>query len=703
MSSTVLQMDEAERLAVLNELGIFNSEPEPAFDDITQLAATLCQAQISFVILVGADRIIIKSRFGINDALAEAPRAGSFCDHTIRSTELFEIPNALADERFCQHPQVTGDPELRFYAGVPLITQEGFALGTLCILDRKPRKLIPTQIQQLKILARQVITHLELRKSVRQLEASNKTLEESLAFQKAIFESMSIAVFVIDGNSNFTFCNKGAEKLLGYSAKELIGTSAASYGFITSETLEARRKQIRQKYNLPDDAEVKPFTMEVSREGFLEDTFSVMRSDGTVVPVEASLTGIIKSDGNPLGFLGVAKDISLRKKTEEQLKQSLAEISDLYNNAPCGYASLNKDGIFIRGNDTFLNWLGYTREEFIGKIKAADLFRKEDVVNFYKRFARLKRQGFMNDEIELIRQDGTVLPLLLSAVVEYDQHGNFRHTRSVLIDITERRTTEKLRDELYAAIEKANAQLEEVVQKRTTELRETIGSLVVQIQERDRAEKLLRQLSHRLVSVQEEERGHIARELHDEIGQYLTALKLQLEMIWHTVPEAHSGQFIEAQKLINELIVKTRQISLNLRPTLLDDLGLLPALEAYVRRYQTNTGIKINLVHTGIQDQRFSPQLELTVFRIIQEALTNIARYAKVTMADVRLWVDKDYLNIEVQDEGDGFDYQAALSMGNSGGLLGMRERANLMGGRLTVQSDPIDGTLISAILPLAE
>lgn len=214
----------------------------------------------------------------------------------------------------------------------------------------------------------------------------------------------------------------------------------------------------------------------------------------------------------------------------------------------------------------------------------------------------------------------------------------------------------------------------------------------------------LQHLSRRLVEVQEGERRHIARELHDEIGQALTGLKLLLDMEQRLAGEgAGEGGLGEAQALLNDLLARVRELSLDLRPAMLDDLGLLPTLLWHFERYTARTGIGVTFKHTGLEARRFPAEVETAAYRIVQEALTNVARHAGVAEVTVRLWGSEGCLGAQVEDRGRGFDPEAAAADGVSGGLGGMRERAELLGGRLTVESLGGRGTLVTAEFPLPQ
>ncbi len=211
----------------------------------------------------------------------------------------------------------------------------------------------------------------------------------------------------------------------------------------------------------------------------------------------------------------------------------------------------------------------------------------------------------------------------------------------------------------------------------------------------------LQTLSRRLVEIQEAERRSIARELHDEVGQILTGLNLLLEMSTRLPTEAARLNLQEAQSLVHDLMSRVREMSLDLRPTMLDDLGLFPALLWHFERYQSQTQIEVHFFQRGVAERRFAPEVETAAYRIIQEALTNVARYAHVTEVTVRLWAQTDTLTIQVEDEGAGFVPEQVLATNTSSGLTSIQERATLLGGQVEIISAPGQGTRITAELPL--
>ena len=223
--------------------------------------------------------------------------------------------------------------------------------------------------------------------------------------------------------------------------------------------------------------------------------------------------------------------------------------------------------------------------------------------------------------------------------------------------------------------------------------------LYAEVQE---AHARLQHLSQRLLEAQEQERRHLARELHDEVGQALTGLRLSLELASRLHAADRTERLAEAHRATQDLIAKVRALSLDLRPAMLDDMGLLPALLWQIKRYSEQTGITVDLRHWGLEGH-LPAAVETVAYRVVQEALTNIARYAHVPNATVSLLVSPAQLLIQVRDAGLGFVLEDALASGRSSGLTGMQERVALLNGTLSIETAPGMGTCVTVELPLDE
>jgi signal transduction histidine kinase len=224
-----------------------------------------------------------------------------------------------------------------------------------------------------------------------------------------------------------------------------------------------------------------------------------------------------------------------------------------------------------------------------------------------------------------------------------------------------------------------------------------IYAILRDITAENRAEEALRGLPRRLIEMQESTGKQIARELHDEIGQVLTGIGMLLS-IPEPLPPVTQARLEEARRAVHELSGRVRALALDLRPAVLDDFGLIAALEGLLERYTRQTGIAVEFVHAGAEGERFRSEVEVAGYRIIQEALTNVARHAAVRRASVTVEASDGTLQVLVEDEGVGFD-PAAVRTG--AGLGGMHERVTILEGDLEIVSAPGRGTRVSAQLPL--
>ena len=296
-----LPPNESERLEALRRYRVLDTAAEESFDELVRLAAQICQAPIALISLVDAERQWFKSRVGLGDT--ETPREHAFCARTILSPDLLIVPDARADVRFASNPLVTGPPHVRFYAGAPLLTEDGHGLGALCVIDRVPRELTERQREALRTLARQVIIQLELRRTASEFARA----EKEVSFQAHLLNTVEQAVIATDLDGRITFWNKYAERLYGWAAEEVIGRSVLEITPAVSAAEQAGE------------------VMACLREGrSWSGEFSVRRRDGTVFPAQVIDSPIHDGEGRLVGVVGVSADITERKLAEAERAELLA-------------------------------------------------------------------------------------------------------------------------------------------------------------------------------------------------------------------------------------------------------------------------------------------------------------------------------------------------------------------------------------------
>ncbi len=398
--------------------------------------------------------------------------------------------------------------------------------------------------------------------------------------------------------------------------------------------------------------------------------FRNLLPDGTSRHIIAHGECLRDPDGKIGVMWGTAQDITDRKAAEQDRVRLLQIIE-----ATPDFVGISD----LRGRLMYINLAG---RELLG-LEEGEL--PNSIFRYYPSWARklihkvgiptALREGMWLGESAFLSPDGKETPMSQVILVHRNGAGNVEYISSIARDLTERKRTEE--GHLRGVRDQA---VKEAMLKRNQELQA---------------------LSRRLVEVQEEERTHIARELHDEIGQNLTGLKLTLGAIPRLQEEGRARNLKLAMDIATELMGQVRAMSLELRPGMLDDLGLLPTLLWHNKRYTAQTGVQVEFEEEGLKDNRFARASETASYRIVQEALTNVARYAEVesVRVSVRLVPDKLYLRIE--DMGKGFAPEEVLTAGRSNGLAGMRERALLLGGTFGLQSAPGRGTRLLVELPL--
>jgi two-component system sensor histidine kinase UhpB len=253
-------------------------------------------------------------------------------------------------------------------------------------------------------------------------------------------------------------------------------------------------------------------------------------------------------------------------------------------------------------------------------------------------------------------------------------------------------------DEVRAGHANVRVELGDNSDERFDRLAETFNQMLDQL---ERSAQQLKHVSGRIIQAQEEERQRLARELHDEAAQALTSLLVHLRLLERAkTPEEAQARVKELRELTAQALEEVRRVALDLRPTILDDLGLGPALEWRVDEFNKSPDVHAAIEVRGLE-QRLPRNVELVLYRVGQESLSNVTRHANASEVQVALWREEDWVTIEISDNGRGFDRDQVCEGPRGLGLVGMRERLAMIGGELIVDSTPGEGTRIIARAPV--
>ncbi|MBD2109332.1 ATP-binding protein [Nodosilinea sp. FACHB-13] len=312
--------NEAERLKVLHSLSILDTAPEDSFDDLTRLASQICGTSIALVSLIDADRQWFKSRVGL--LMTETHRDIAFCSHAILQSNLFLVPDTSTDERFSDNPLVTGDPHIRFYAGAPLMTSEGSAIGTLCVLDQEPRKLSVEQTESLKIISRQVARQIEQRRdlaSLAQISLDVHQIGEKLRLSQERFELATLGssggIWDWDMKTKEVFFSPRWKNILGYADHEIPNCLEEWFERLHPEDVQRAQNALTAYLK----REIPTYDLE----------YRLQHKDGTYRWVLSRSVALWDEQGKPYRMAGSHIDITDRKQAEEIVEKALQKEREL--------------------------------------------------------------------------------------------------------------------------------------------------------------------------------------------------------------------------------------------------------------------------------------------------------------------------------------------------------------------------------------
>ncbi len=626
-------------------------------------------------------------------------------------------------------------------------------------------------IEELKERASQLTTiNSRLEAEISDRIEAERRLSNSERMYRSLFDTARDFIYTLSADGVITSLNPAAESLMGWERSAWIGKYFAPLVH-------------------PDDLALAAGEFGKVLAGEVSDVFEVrVRTKGGEYLVVECITTPQLHEGRVVGMLGIARDITSRKRAEEQLRQNEEQFRLITENIADLVVMLDTDGHVIYNSPSYRSLIGFSASD-----QNADAFQnihpddRERVRNIF--YEMVKTGKGLRAEYRFISGNKTIRYIESEGSVIRDSNGNTEKVIVVSRDITERKVAlEKLKvhekqladaqqmahigswewdigankilwsDELYRIygfsreeftgayetyIEKIHPDDRNFVRKTieeslhalqpfrfehrilsaggTVRFVEARGEVITDdekkpvkligtsqdITERKKADEAVRALAKRVVEAQEEERKRIARELHDNICQRLSAIKLQMGVLEEDVPDKRTGLFKQLQKMKSQVggtINEVRGISANLRPTTLDDLGLVTALQLLCREFEKTHGIEISFTARGVEKSMLDIHRETALYRIAQEALANVANHADAKKAALDVYADDSVIAMSIQDNGKGFDpAKLPQRKDRSGfGLMNMKERSLLLGGTFQITSSRGKGTTLFLKIPLA-
>ena len=454
------------------------------------------------------------------------------------------------------------------------------------------------------------------------------------------------AIIRVDLEGRITTWNLGAERLFGFRYSEILGEPFERlYNSCESDT---PKRHLRTALEL----------------GHINDECQQIRKDGTQFWATADVTLLRNEQGQPRGYAVITRDITERKQQREEIERREAQLNAFFSNAPVGLAILDKELRFQRINAPFAQINGLDSREQVGKPL------RDVIADLSAQTEPLLRQVASTGE----------------PVLNHEIKGPVPSTPGV---------TGWWLKSLFPIAKEGDVVTE-------------MGIVVQDITGLKRAESAVRRLSGRLLQIRDDERRRLARDLHDSLGQTLTAVKMNLSYLGRdtsNLDERGRNAVTESKELVDNSLKEVRTLSHLLHPPMLDEVGLVPAIRWYVNGFSQRSSIQVELDLPG-DLPRLPTELETAVFRVVQESLTNVHRHSGSATATVRLGTEANQLHLFVIDAGRGITPEQLSSRQDNVtlgvGLLGMRERLRQLRGELEISSGN-QGTSIHVIIPLSE
>lgn len=484
-------------------------------------------------------------------------------------------------------------------------------------------------------------------RDITERKAMEEALRETRDHLQTLIQASPLAIIALDRDFRVRIWNTAAAEIFGWTPEECLGRLLPP---IPADEWPGGRLAQPEAWSggLPEPRELR-----------------CLRKDGSSVDLNLWVAALRDADGGMAGELWILADITQRKQAEAALRDSEEKYRALLDHAGDAIFLADTSGVIIEVNRKAQELMGYSEEELLG-LHFSQLHPAKQLGQVTQKFGEILGKGMASVHSSLVlRRDGTEVPVDISGrIVEY---GGRKVVQGIFRDITE-----------HLRIQQALA----------------------------RSERQLRDLTSQLLTAQERERRRLSRELHDELGQALTALKIHLVAVGDRLQPGQQGLKEECEHLlshIDDTIENVRRLAWDLSPSILEDLGLASALKYLLEETCRHHNLKYSLTMDDI-GHLFSLEAQINIYRIFQETLTNIVRHAEASRVEVTAIRQKDRVTLAVADDGAGFDVKDTMSRRASSkkmGLTTMMERARMAGGSLAIRSRRSRGTRVTLALPL--
>ncbi len=392
----------------------------------------------------------------------------------------------------------------------------------------------------------------------------------------------------------------------------------------------------------------------------------------------------------------------------DKMELLLEKYTDLYDFAPVGYFSLDEQGRILDANLTGTTLLGVDRSALINR-RLPEFVPPESRLIFQAFLEEVfARPGRLTCETSMIKQDGSTFWADLHATSAVSLHEPQKWCRVAISDSTALKRAKEAQDRMEELAVSNQKLKREITHRQAVEetLKMSEQHQRQSLEDSRRMQEQLRHLAHQMLTAQEEERKQISRDLHDQVAQTLTAITVHLAVL-KSAAAANTGSIAKniarTQKIVEKAVNIVHRFARELRPTVLDDLGLIPALHAYIKEFSKRTGIHIHLVaFTATRVESLDNTKQTVLYRVVQAALANVAKHAQASRVKLSIRKLPNAVRMEIKDDGKGFEVERVLFAKRHKrlGLISMRERVEMVGGTFSVESVPGEGTTLGAEIP---